>query len=311
MTRELRVYSGRNRPDLGPVYRLFEALTDTRVTVEKIHPLKVDERVIREKADPGADLLLTNSRLAMERVAPHELFEPYRPAVATEYPAWLRAGDFTWVSFTAWPRVMMVNRLVLPDPDDWPRRLEDLGDERFRDRLACAGLVEMTTVAQFATYRAVRGDEAAATLLDRLAANRLRVLATNLMVREALVNEPLAAVFANSSNVHVFHLAGHPVAEAWLDQEEGGLGTTVESHTVGVLKGSRNAGNAREFVDFLLSEEVQTMLARLYGETPVNPRVEVPFVRPLSQIRRLSAPPEEIRSRMDGTLSMLRERGFE
>lgn len=147
--------------------------------------------------------------------------------------------------------------------------------------------------------------------LDRLAANRLKALATNLMVREALVSEPLAAVFANSSNVHVFHLAGHPVAEAWLDQEEGGLGTTVESHTVGVLKGSRNADVAREFVDFLLGEEVQTMLARLYGETPVNPRVEVPFVRPLSRIRRLSAPPEEIRRRMDGTLAMLRERGFE
>jgi hypothetical protein len=37
MTGALKIYSGRNRPDLPPVYRLFEQLTDTTVEVEKVY----------------------------------------------------------------------------------------------------------------------------------------------------------------------------------------------------------------------------------------------------------------------------------
>jgi predicted ATP-grasp superfamily ATP-dependent carboligase len=41
---ELLVYSGRNRPDLGPAYRLFEALTGVKVKVERIYHQEVGAR---------------------------------------------------------------------------------------------------------------------------------------------------------------------------------------------------------------------------------------------------------------------------
>ena len=69
----------------------------------------------------------------------------------------------------------------------------------------------MTTVAQFAAIRHVRGDEYTEALLDRLVANGLRVYASNLYTRSAVVEEPLAAALAHSSNVHVFQLEGSPV----------------------------------------------------------------------------------------------------
>ena len=45
MTGALKVYSGRNRPDRAPVYRLFEQLTDTTVEVEKVYHWDVEGRV--------------------------------------------------------------------------------------------------------------------------------------------------------------------------------------------------------------------------------------------------------------------------
>lgn len=308
--RELVIYSGRNRPDLSPVYELFRQLTGTAVRVEKVYHQDVEQRVVAERGDPGADLLLTNSQLAVEAVRDQGVFEPYSTPVAERYAAWLRAPDFSWLSFTAWPRVVMVSRPKLGnDPAGWPTTLDDLTDPRFRDSLACASLVEMTTVAQFAALRVARGDAHVEGLLDALQANGMRIYTSNKDAREALAREGLAMGLANSSNVHVFYLEGNAVGEAWLDQD--GAGTHVEAHTVALLRGARHPDEARRFIDFLLSAEVQTLLARLYGETPVNPEAEHGPVRPLSAIRRLDAALGAGLQVMDSTVELLRARGFE
>jgi len=307
---KLVVYSGRNRPDLTPVYKLFEALTGTAVEVAKVYHHDVGERVVEERSDPQADVLLTNSQLALEQIRDARVFEPYAPQVARDYEEWLRAPDFAWLSFTAWPRVAMVNRTVLSKRDS-PKRLEDFADPRLRDLIACAALVEMTTVAQFAAIRHVRGDEYTETFLDRLVANGMRVYASNLHTRNAVVEERLAAALANSSNVHVFQLEGNPVGEAWLDQDDGELGTPVEAHTVAVLRACAEPEHARDFVDFLLAPETQSLLARLYGETPVNPRAEHGWVRPLAEIRRLEAPLAETTALLESTVELLRRKGFD
>src|SRR5262249_5345099 len=139
----------------------------------------------------------------------------------------------------------------------------------------------------------------------------LRIYKSNLFTREALAREDMAAALANSSNVHVFYLEGNAVGEAWLDQEEGGDGTHVEAHTVAVLKDCKHPEAARNFVDFLLTPEVQSMLARLYGETPVNPKAEHGWVRPLAKIRRMDAPLAKVAACMQSTVQLLRSKGFE
>src|SRR6266567_2057077 len=165
--KELVIYSGRNRPDLTPVYRLYERLTDTAVTVEKVYHHDAEQRVIDERNDPHADLLLTNSQLALELVRHTGVFEPYQSPVAREYPEWLRAPDYAWLSFTAWPRVAMVNRRQLRQSSEgWPMRLEDFAMPFYQSKVACTSLVEMTTVAQFAALRVARGDEYAESLID-------------------------------------------------------------------------------------------------------------------------------------------------
>jgi ABC-type Fe3+ transport system substrate-binding protein len=101
------------------------------------------------------------------------------------------------------------------------------------------------------------------------------------------------------------------VEAAWLDQEEGGLGTAVDAHVVGVLAGCANPAAAREFVAFLLSEPTQALLAREFGETPVNPRADAGPVRPLDAIRRTDAPLAALIDRTPWAEAMLRRHGFE
>ncbi|TME35785.1 MAG: hypothetical protein E6I57_15555, partial [Chloroflexi bacterium] len=115
----LTIYSGRLRPDLTPIYKLFEGLTGIKASVEMIYHLDVEQRIKAERADPQGDLLLTNSQVAVEAVRESGVFEPYQAEVARGYDSWLRAPDYAWLSFTAWPRSAMVNRQILPDPKTW------------------------------------------------------------------------------------------------------------------------------------------------------------------------------------------------
>lgn len=106
--------------------------------------------MLAERGAPGADLLLTNSQLAMEAMRGEGVFEPYAAPVAERYAAWLRAPDLGWLSFTAWPRVVMASRTKLgDDPAGWPNTLEELTDPHFRDALACvirAAVVQITHI---------------------------------------------------------------------------------------------------------------------------------------------------------------------
>lgn len=306
----LRVYSGRNRPDLTAIYRLFESLTDTTVEVEMIYHLDVERRLIDERDDPRADLLVTNSQVAVEAVRGTGIFEPYRAEVARGYDEWLRAPDYSWLSFTAWPRTAMINRRVLPDPAAWPRSLEDLATAPFRGKLCMATTNEETTVSQISAIRAAKGDAYAWDLIDRLLANGLRTYESNKATREGLIRDRNAVALVNSSNYHVFLMEGNPVGEAWLDQDDGGLGTHVEAHVVALVRGAENREGGRAFIDFLLSAETQTLLARMFGETPVNPGAVTGTVRPLSRIRRTPVSVAKITELRDSTRAYLTKKGF-
>ena len=308
--RTLRVYSGRNRPDLTPIYRLFEGLTGIEVGVEMIYHLDVEQRLIDERSDPRADVLVTNSQVAVEAVRESGVFEPYRAEVARAYDDWLRASDYSWLSFTAWPRTAMINRRVLPDPSTWPSTLEELASERLRGRISTAATNEETTVSQWSAIRATKGDEYTWRLVDRLIASGLRTYESNKATREALVRDGNAVALVNSSNFHVFLMEGNPVGEAWLDQDEGGLGTHVEAHVVAIVRGARHGDAARAFVDFLLSADTQTLLARMFGETPVNPDAVTGPVRPLSTIRRTPVPLAKITALRESTRALLTQKGF-
>jgi len=308
--RALTIYSGRLRPDLTPIYKLFEGLTSVRVNVEMIYHLDVETRILDERADPQGDLLLTNSQVAVEAVRGGGVFEPYQAEVARGYDSWLRAPDYAWLSFTAWPRSAMVNRQILPDPKTWPTRFEDFASPELRGKASTSTVNEETMVSQVSALRAVKGDEWTWRLIDRLLANGLRIYPSNKHTRDALIPEGNAVAMVNSSNFHVFLMEGNPVGEAWLDQERGGIGTNIEAHVVAVIKGAKHPQAARDFIDWLLSPDIQTLLARMFGETPVNAKAVHGMVKPLSDIRRTDVSLAKITALRDSTRAYLSTKGF-
>jgi iron(III) transport system substrate-binding protein len=308
----LKILSGRNRPDLTPVYKMWEQLTGMRVDLEKISHLDAMDKLIHQKNDPQYDMMVTNTMAEPEIARPAGILEPYRAKVATEYAEWLRAPDYGWVAISAWPRTAMVNWATMGrDPSKWPKRFEDLGDPQFKDKVIMSSIQESIVTSYFAAMRIAKGDAWTNKVIDRAFDNGMRLYKSHAQERNALIREGYGIGLVNSSNCHVFFLEGNAVSEAWLDQEPGGLGTWVEAHTIGVVKGGKNPAAARSFIDFILSKEIQEMLARLYGEAPVNPAAKGGgWVRPVGDIKRINAPFLEVAARFKDTQKFLVDKGF-
>jgi ABC-type Fe3+ transport system substrate-binding protein len=307
----LKVLSGRNRPDLTPVYKMWEQLSGMKVDLTKISHLDAMERLISQKNDPQYDLMITNTNAEPEIVRESGVFEPYRAKVATQYADWLRAPDYSWLSISAWPRTAMVNWATMGrDPARWPKRFEDLAAPEFKGKVLISSIQESIVTSYFSAMRTAKGDEWTGRMIDRVLDNGARLYKSHAQTRNALVREGYGVALVNSSNAHVFFLEGNAVSETWLDQEEGGLGTLVETHTTAVVRGARNPAAARDFVDFILSKEIQEMLARLYGEGPVNPAAMTGWVRPVASIKRINATPGQIAARFKDTQRFLTDKGF-
>jgi len=291
---------------------MWEQLTGMRIDLIKMSHFDVMPRIVAERNDPQADLMVTNTMVEPEIVRGSGVFDPYRASVAQEYPEWLRAPDYSWLSFSAWPRTAMVNWTTLGrDPNKWPTRLEDLAAPEFRDKVLIASIQESIVTTYFAALRAAKGDEWTSKIIDRILDNGARIYKSHAQTRNALVREGYGVALVNSSNTSVFFLEGNAVGEAWLDQEQGGLGTYVEAHTVAVLGGGRQPEAARNFVDFLLSKEVQELLARLYGEAPTNPAAMAGWVRPVAAIHRIQATGDQVAARFHDTRGFLKAKGFD
>jgi len=173
-----------------------------------------------------------------------------------------------------------------------------------------SSIQESILTSYFAAMRVAKGDAWTGKTIDRILDNGARLYKSHAQTRNALVREGYGIALVNSSNVHVFFLAGNAVGEAWLDQEEGGLGTLVDAHTTALIRGGRNPDAARSFIDFILSREIQELLARLYGEGPVNPAAITGWVRPVATMRRINATPAQIAARFKDTQRFLSAKGF-
>ena len=308
----LKVLSGRNRPDLTPVYKMWEQLTGMKVDLTKVSHLDTMERLVLEKGDPQFDLMVTNTMAEPEIARASGDLRAVPREGRDQYADWLRAPDYSWLSITAWPRTAMINWATMGrDPAKWPTRFEDLADARFRDKVLMSSIQESIVTSYFAAMRVAKGDEYTGKLIDRAFDNGMRLYKSHAQERNALVREGYGVALVNSSNAHVFFLEGNAVGEAWLDQEEGGLGTLVESHTIAVVKGARNPGRRARLHRLHPLEgdpgDARAPLWRVAREPRGLGRGNGAHA---GSIRRINATPAQVAARFKDTQKWLTDKGF-
>ncbi len=249
----LVLYTSHKEELYGPIIREFEARTGIWVQVETGGTSALLERLEAEAEDPACDLLFGGGADSLQACA--SLFEPYvSPLQEDIQPAFL-CPDGTWTAFSSLPVVLIYNPVLIRTnpPDSW----DSLLDPAWRGKIAFAD----PTVSG-------SGYTALASLLQALPGDDEALLA-------AFVNNLDGQILESSGQItgavadgtcYIGAIPEDIALQAVRKGQDVALlcpkeGTCAMPDGMAVIAGCAHGENARRFIDFTLSEDVQQYLA--------------------------------------------------
>lgn len=237
------------------------------------------QRLRAESNSPQADVFWSSEVFQTIQLANDGVFEAYEPANVEGWPDRFRDENQRWWGFGARARVIAFN----PDrikPEDAPKTWLALTEPRYADRIVMADPRFGTTGGHLGAMDAywsshVSGDFYEAWL-HGLADNNVRYIASGNagVVRQVISGEAdlgmtdtddVWAARANGRNVELVY-PRHEVSEGR------GTGTLLIPNTVALVRGGPNPDNGRRLIDFLLTEQVERLLAESNSHNiPIRP----------------------------------------
>ncbi len=306
---KLVVYNAQHEPLLKELAPEFTKETGIEVELRNGKDLELSNQLVQEGDASPADVFLTENSPAMSQVEAAGLFDKLPADLVAPIPEQFRPRSGLWTGFVARSTVLVYNTDAIEE-SDLPASILDLADPRWAGRLSFS-----PTGADFqaivAAILELEGEEATRAWLQGIKDNGTVYDGNNLV---------LEAVDSGQSDVGiVYHYywerdrkENGDVSDAseqyyFGDQDPGAF---VSVSGAGVLASSDMKEEARRFVEFLVDEKGQQILADSYAlEYPLNPAVELEGVsRPFSTLQ----PPEVNVSDLDAeaVVALLTDVGF-
>jgi iron(III) transport system substrate-binding protein len=306
---EVVVYTSVDQVFSEPIFRAFERESGIHVRpvydTEETKSTGVVNRLIAERDHPQADVFWCGDPVRPFLLIDRGMVEPYVSPGAAAVPAQFRAADGAWTGLAARARVILVNTRLVPT-DRMPRSIQDLADPQWRGRTAIANPLFGTTTMQVAALFTDWGEVRGRAFMDSLRTNQVRLAASNGEVRRLVVDGEVAFGLTDTDDAAEATRSGAPVATIYPDQD--GLGTLVMPTSVVLLRGGPNGVQGRRLIDFMLTPDVERLLAENGAHMPLHPGVPVPAgVRPASDIRAMDIHFRRVATQMERMQPWLRQ----
>jgi iron(III) transport system substrate-binding protein len=285
-TPEVVLYSSVDDFLLREVVAAFEKETGVRVRLvgdtEATKTTGLVERLLSERSRPRADVWWSSEPFGTIRLSREGLLEVYAStAVPADWP--LRGARGDWYGFANRARVIVYNTARVSE-DEAPRRLGELVEPRFRGRIGIARPQFGTTRGHMGYVLDACGGEAFAAWVAGLKANQVRIYDGNASVVRGVAQGEVDVGLTDTDDVWSGQRNQWPVAMVYetADAQRGeGLcspGPMLVPNTVALVKGGPNPEAARRLIDFLLSPQVERMMARSDSRNiPVRAEVAAEF----------------------------------
>lgn len=258
---EVVVYTALDREFSEPILHDFteESGIVVRSTfdTESTKTVGLAQRIISERERPRCDVFWNNEILNTLRLERQGLLRPYQSPAAAEFPAGVRSPKGLWHGFAARARVVIVNTDQVGEGRR-PKSIRDLIDPQWRCGIAKP--LFGTTATHAACLFAAWGDDEAKEFFRAVKRNA-SIMGGNKQVAQAVGAGTLAIGLTDTDDAIVEIEKGMPVAIVYPDQEEGQMGTLFIPNTLAIIKDSPNPKAAEMLVDYLLSPEVERLLA--------------------------------------------------
>lgn len=208
---------------------------------------------------------------------PAGLVENYKPAAAAQYPTDFKDADGRWTAINAYYMIVAYNSKSVA-PADVPKRWEDLLSPKFQGQIAVSqdesvdGLPGL--VGQILGHM---GQEKGMAYLRKLGEQKLARAANG---QRVVLDKIIAGEYALGITMYLHHVdfsapKGAPIVWAPIEP------TWATKNYLSLLKGAPHPNAGKLLIEFLLSEEGQSVL-RDAGYAPVHPNVTPgnPALRP-------------------------------
>ncbi len=273
---QLNIYSHRHYEIDQQVNRLFTEKTGIEVRVVNAEADQLIERLKSEGENSPADVLVTVDAGRMQRAKAEGLLQPLsseRLAKAT--PEKLRDPEGYWYPYTIRARVILVarDRVKAGEIQDY----EDLAKPEWKGRLLIRSSSSSYNQSLAASLVTALGEEKAGQWAKGVAGNLARppqggdrdqikacaagladVCVSNTYYFGLLLNSPDPAERAAAEKMSI----------VFPNQE--GRGVHVNVSAAGITKHAQNKDNARTYLEFLVTPEVQKLIANGSYEYPVS-----------------------------------------
>lgn len=275
----VNVYSARHYDSDRRLYEAFEESTGISVRALTGSAEQLLERLRAEGEATEADLVVAADAGNLWRLKDAGLLQnTVTPTLETSVPAGLHDPDGAYWGFTRRARVIIYRRDAV-QPEELAS-YDNLADARFRNQIV---MRSSTNVYQLSTL---------ASRIERLGVENARAWAAG--VRANFARDPqgsdtdqIRAVAAGEAQAtvcnHYYYLrlqqsddpADRETAEkvGLIFPDQNGAGTHVNISGAGVTAHAKRRDNAVRLLEYLVSDEAQTLLAPLNDEFPIRPEI--------------------------------------
>ena len=279
-TGEVNVYSQRHYDSDKELFKKFEDKTGIKVNVVTAKAEELVSKLAIEGENTPADLLITSDIGNLYEAKSRSLLQATNSKILTEnIPSHLRDSDNSWFALTKRARIFVYNpaKVDVKDLNDY----FSITDPKFKGRVITRSSSNSYNKALLASIIANHGEAKALEFSKGLVANfatepkggdrdQIRSVAAG-DADIAIVNTYYLGVMLNGKDQKDLDIA-KSVKIFFPAQKT--TGTHVNISGAGVTKYAKNKENAVKLVEFLSSEEAQSIFAEGNHEYPVNVKVK-------------------------------------
>lgn len=306
------VYSALDQEFAEPILRDYQSTHQVQIAakydVESTKTIGLTQAILAERNRPRCDLFWNNEILNSIRLDRAGLLRPLPDDVLNDYPRQFQAPNGNWCGLAARARVILVNKNRMPDREQWPTSVMDLGHVRYLGRAAWAKPLFGTTAAHATVIYHTLGREAAKEFFEGVYHYAL-TLSGNKQVAVGVGSGQLYWGLTDTDDALAEIRAGRPVEIVYPDQAEGSPGTLFIPNTICLIKGSPHPKEADHLARQLLSGDVENRLATgPSGQIPLHPNSDAqPPVETPKSIRAMDVDFTAAAEDWDATALLLRE----
>lgn len=281
LAQEVNIYSARHYDTDLALYETFTAQTGIRVNLIEGSGDELMARIASEGANSPADIFVTVDGGRLHTAVEAGVFQRVdSPILEARLPENFQHPDNLWFGLTARARVIFYR--AADGKPDWLNDYEDLADERLRGAICIRSSSNVYNTSMMAELIEVLGAEAAQTWAAGVNANlarppqggdrdQLRALAAG-ECDIAVSNTYYWGGMLSGSNADDVAIA-QSLAFLYPNQDDRGAHVNISG--AGVVANAPNRDNAVRFLEFLVSDDAQQVLADQNNEFPAVPGVTI------------------------------------